>query len=1035
MKSRSVIKSLMLAVLAATALGVPARAQLQGSLTGRVTDAATGQPIPLATVSIVGTALGAQTNGQGQYTIRGINAGKIEVRVLRVGFAEKRGTINMSSGQAATLDLTMSAVATTLSPVVTTVTGEQRRVEVGNSIAQVDAGRLKETTAIGSVGDLLTARTPGVMVVPGTQIGAGTRVRVRGTSSLSLSNNPIYIIDGTRVEGTTGSSTVSVGGTTPARVNDINPEEIETIEVVRGPSAATLYGTDAANGVIVITTKRGVAGKMQTTYTTEQGARVDRNHYPDAYRAWRSGATAALTSTSSNVVQCFLSQVTANACKQDSVTKFNLYDDPETTPNGTGYRQQHSLQVGGGSEQLRYFLHGEWENDAGILKVPEFDKRYLIAHGATLRSEELSPSNQGRKTMRGNFNIAATPSLDFAFNTGYTSQDTRLPTSDDSGTLGVAANTYGGPGQKYNLAANGDTLWGWRQFTPRDIYQTYTNQGISRLISSLNTNWRAAEWLSARANVGLDYANRLDTQLCRFGSCPDLGGDSRKGYKIDNRSNFFTYASDASATATKAVSSTMMSKTTAGVQFNRSEFDRNGASGTQLPPGAVSVTAGAVKSADESTSDTRTLGGFVEEAVSFNERLFLTGALRSDRNSAFGADFKTVLYPKLSASWVVSEEGFFPKYNWMNQLRLRSAYGASGVQPGTIDAVQYFSASTTRLESGDAPAVVFSTLGNVNLKPERSTELEMGIDGTFFDSRLTTELTYYQKASRDALISRILPPSLGTGATSRFENLGKVSNVGWEFLLNAQMVQRSAFGWDLTVSANSNTNTLDSLGGLPNIISSSTAQQREGKPLNGWWSRALVSYADKNGDGIIAYNVDPNLSEVVVTDTAVYLGNPIPKYELSVTNGFDFLKRRLHFGGMVDYKGGFKTYNNTERIRCGSRNNCAGLLDPHASLFEQARTVAQRDHPAKTVAGFIEDGDFIRLRELNVTYTASEDFASRFLHGRRIAATFAARNLGILWTKYTGVDPEAFATTGDAPSEFQAFGPTTFYVFRLSFGF
>ncbi len=418
----------------------------------------------------------------------------------------------------------------------------------------------------------------------------------------------------------------------------------------------------------------------------------------------------------------------------------------------------------------------------------------------------------------------------------------------------------------------------------------------------------------------------------------------------------------------------MASKTTAGIQFNRSEFDRNGARGDQLPPGAVSVTAGTVKTADEATSDTRTLGGFVEEGISFNERLFLTAALRSDRNSAFGADFKTVLYPKLSASWVASEESFFPKYGWLNQLRVRTAYGASGVQPGTIDAVQYFSASTTRLESGDAPAVVFSTLGNVNLKPERSTELEMGIDGTFFSSRLSTELTYYRKASRDALISRVLPPSLGTGATSRFENLGKVSNVGWEFLLNAQMVQRNAFGWDLTVNANANKNTLDSLGGLPNIVSSSTAQQREGYPLNGWWSRGLTSYSDKNGDGIIAYNVDPNLSEVVVTDDLVYLGNPIPRYEAAVTNGFDFLKRRLHFGAMVDYKGGYKTYNNTERIRCGSRNNCAGLLDPKASLFEQARTVAQRDHPAKTVGGFIESGDFIRLRELNATFTAPDEF-------------------------------------------------------------
>jgi hypothetical protein len=607
--------------------------------------------------------------------------------------------------------------------------------------------------------------------------------------------------------------------------------------------------------------------------------------------------------------------------------------------------------------------------------------------------------------------------------------------SDDSGVNGVAGNTYGGPGFKYNLSPTGDTLFGWRQITPRDIYQTYTNQGIQRLITSTNANWRPTEWLSVRSNAGVDYAGRLDTQLCRFGTCPDLGGDSRKGFKTDNRSNFFTYTADASATASRQLTSTILSKTSAGFQFNRSVLDRNGANGVQLAPGATTITGAAVKTADEASSDTRTLGGFLEENIAFRERLFITGALRSDRNSAFGANFKTVFYPKLSASWVLSDESFFPRPSWLNQLRVRSAYGTSGVQPGTIDAVQYFAATTARLESGDAPAVVFSTLGNRNLKPERSTELELGLDGTFFSNRVNMEITHYNKTSRDALISRVLPPSLGTGATARFENLGKVSNAGWEGLISAQLVQRSSFGWDVIVNGAANENKLDSLGGLPNIISSSTQNQREGYPLNGWWSRGITSYGDKNGDGIITYNANASLSEIVVTDTNVYLGNPLPRYEMAVTNGIDLMKRRVRLSAMIDYKGGFKMYNNTERIRCASRNNCAGLIDPHASAFDQARTVAVRDHPAKTVAGFIGDGDFIRFRELNLALTAPDRWANFILHGRKLSATLAARNLGILWTKYDGVDPEAFGTTGDAPSEFQAFAPTTYYVLRFTLGF
>jgi hypothetical protein len=240
-------------------------------------------------------------------------------------------------------------------------------------------------------------------------------------------------------------------------------------------------------------------------------------------------------------------------------------------------------------------------------------------------------------TTRGNFNLTLSPKADLAVNFGYTSQDIRLPTSDDSGTLGLAANTYGGPGMKYNLTSTGDTLYGYRQFTPRDVYQTTTNQAVRRMISSTNANFRPTDWLSLRGNFGLDYANRVDTQLCRFNNCPDLGGDSRLGQKIDNRTNFLTYTADASGTASRRINDAVQSKTTAGLQFNRTLFDRNGASGIRLPAGATTLTSAAVRDADESTNETRTLGGFIEQSVALRDRLFLTGAIRSDRNSAAGA--------------------------------------------------------------------------------------------------------------------------------------------------------------------------------------------------------------------------------------------------------------------------------------------------------------------------------------------------------------------------------------------------------------
>ena len=1030
MSMRRVIHSVVLAAcLVPVASGVIAAQQL-GSITGRVTDAASGQPIVAVQVAVVGTNIGAQTNSDGQYTIRGAIAGALELRALRVGYGEQRQRTTVLAGQTATANIAMRAVPMTLNPVVTTATGDQRRVEVGNAIAQINAAEIVETRSVANIADLLTSRAAGVQVIPGTQTGAGTRIRIRGTSSLSLTNNPIVVIDGIRVENATGSSTISVGGTTPSRLGDLNPEEYESIEVVRGPSAATLYGTDAANGVIVITTKKGVAGRSQFSYYTEQAALQDRNQYPTAWRGWRSGATAALTSSRSNTVQCFLTQrvATTGSCAQDSVTSYNLHDDPEATPYGIGYRQQHGMQLRGGSEAVRFFLHGEYEDEDGVTKVTEFDKRYLAARGIAMRPEEESPNRLTRMTGRANLNIALSRNADIAVNTGYTSQDLRLPMSDDSGVSGVAANVYGGPGFKYNLTAAGDTLYGWRQFTTRDIYQAYSNQAIERSTSSASGNWRPQEWLALRGNVGLDYTNRNDSQLCRFANCPDAGTD-RLGYKRDNRTNFFLYTMDAGATATRRLSDAIESKTTAGFQFYRNVFGRNGATGITLPPGATTVTAGATAQADESSSESRTLGGFVQQNFAMNDRLFVSAAVRSDRNSAFGAQFKTVFYPKLAVSWVASDEPFFPKFGWLNQLRLRSAYGASGVQPGTIDAVQYFSATAARTESGDAPAIVFSTLGNKNLKPERSSELELGVDGTFFSSRLSVEITHYNKASKDALFNRVLPPSLGTGATARLENLGEVRNTGWEALVTARLVEKNSFGWDVSLNGSSNSNELVSLGGLPTIITSSALQQREHYPLNGFWLRKLNGFSDANNNGII------ELAEIVVGDTAAYAGYSIPRHEVSLTNGFDLFGRRLRVSGMIDYKGGHKIYNNTERIRCASRLNCSGLINPASSFLEQARTVSVREHASRSVSGFIEDGDFVRFRELGLTYTASDRIANKFFRGHSLVATAAMRNVGILWTKYLGVDPEAFATTGDSPSEFQAFGPPTYYSVRLTFGF
>ncbi|HKW11778.1 MAG TPA: carboxypeptidase regulatory-like domain-containing protein, partial [Gemmatimonadaceae bacterium] len=436
-RERSIIVALASLVL------LPAIASSQSAvISGHVTAAASGEPLPESRVVVIGTTLFASTNATGQYTIRGVPAGTFEIRVLRVGYAEQKKPITLSAGQNGTLDFAMATVVVKLQEVVTTATGEQRRVELGNNVANIDAATRTQNAPVTDVASLLVGQAAGVQVMPGNTTGTGARIRIRGTNSLSLVNDPIYIIDGVRMTSPNGSQSGNIftGGAIQSRAQDINPDEIENIEIVKGPSAATLYGTDAANGVIVITTKRGRAGATQYNVFGEEGAIHDYNTWPTAYTLL--GHTAAAPTTP---IRCTLSTVSAGTCLSDSLAKFNLFKDPFTTPLGTGSRKNAGLQVSGGSDVVRFFTSGEYEDEIGVLKIPEFDVRRLDTTGVNILQEWRQPNEMTRSTMRANLNATPSPKLDLAISSGFIHLMTRLPQSDNN-ALGLLSNGFGGPG-------------------------------------------------------------------------------------------------------------------------------------------------------------------------------------------------------------------------------------------------------------------------------------------------------------------------------------------------------------------------------------------------------------------------------------------------------------------------------------------------------------------------------------------------------------------------------------------------------------
>ena len=322
---------------------IAAQQPTTGALTVRVTDAANQRPIEAARVFLVGTNFGGQTTPEGRVLLRALAPGSYTVRVLRVGYTEQSRAVTVAAGSTQEIEVSLTAAAVNLAAVVTTATGEQRRIEIGNATANIDVAKVTEAAPVGNMNDLLNSRAPGVTVTSGTQAGTGARIRVRGMNSVSLNNEPIWIIDGIRMTSNNASFSTptgngaggNTGGNNPSRVGDLNPEEIESIEIVKGPSAATLYGTDAANGVILVTTKKGRAGAARWSTYGEQGTVYDRNFYPTAYSLWgkRPGETV------SSRAFCNLQRVGRGECAPDSTSALNIFDEPDLTPLGRGNRR------------------------------------------------------------------------------------------------------------------------------------------------------------------------------------------------------------------------------------------------------------------------------------------------------------------------------------------------------------------------------------------------------------------------------------------------------------------------------------------------------------------------------------------------------------------------------------------------------------------------------------------------------------------------------------------------------------------------
>jgi TonB-linked SusC/RagA family outer membrane protein len=1008
---------------AALALAGPAFAQgTVSTVSGTVRERGSERPLAGVQVRVAGTQRGGATDAAGHYRIAGVPLGTIQLVAQELGYAPQSRTITLGVA-GATEDFTLAQTVTTLDQVVVTATGQsERRRESGASTAVIDNTQIV-TAAVSTFADALSSRAPGVVVQSSAgESGAGARVRIRGSNSISLSNEPLLIVDGVRLDNTPESSPIDVGGQFPSRLNDINPEEIESIEVVKGPAAAALYGTAASNGVIQITTKRARAGRTRWDGFGEVGSLNDVNDYPQNFRSFGHTDDGTLRTN------CNLFSRTAGDCVGVDSTITNIPIKSSGILR-TGNRRLIGLGATGGSDAVSYYVSGEYQ-----------------------REQNVVPSNGlQRMNMRTNLRAQLARTLDAQLNIGFINSELRRPQNDNNSygvvsasLLGFAANCAPGLAEMHPTICLGGTdtvSFGYynRGFSPYDFFALDTKQRVQRLTGGITSNWTPAEWLTVNGTLGADVNHRSDLQNLP----PDLllvDQTSQEGYRGVYNANIFTYTASLNATGTWNATPTIRLTTTAGSQYNDVGFHRTDAYGAKLLSGSGSLAGTAARFAvGEETNDVRTLGFLGREQFAWRDRVFLTGSVRTDKNSAFGADFARVIYPSASASWVVSDEDFFPKVAALSSLRLRAAVGAAGQNPGYLAAEQYYRPVTAITQGQDVPAFTIGGAGNNSLRPEKSVEREFGFDLTLLEDRLGLEYTHYHKITRDALVNVNNAPSLGT-SPNRFINVGRIRNSGDEALLRASIVSTRDVKADLAVSGSFTSNRLETLGNdetgtpIPQFTGGFDAIQifKSGLPLGAFYANA-VSYADANNDGLIACPDGPGSAscEFSVSDDPVFLGVPFPKVELSFAPSVQYGFARL--SATIDRRSGQKLYNLTGVYRDAFLVNGAAVQIPDGSNLQ--RQAAAQAAGYGYLGGFIEDASFTKLREVALALTIPQRLVARFGASSAVV-TFAGRNLHT-WTKYSGLDPElnAGAQSNFTTADFLTMPQVRYFTARLALGF
>jgi len=925
------------------AAGAGAEAQTAYTLQGTVVDAATQQPLPGVTVTLRDVNTRTVTDNSGRYTLpAAVPAGTYRIVFSLVGRADASRQVTLGAERVVQLGATaLQQSAVQLDELVVTGTGVAvERRAIGNAVSTVSGERIAQAGTPG-IDAALAGKIAGAQVnlTSGTP-GAGASVRLRGTSSIIGGAEPLYIIDGVIIDNSSDQLINFGYRSNPInRLADLNPNDIERVEVLKGAAAAALYGSRANNGVIQIFTKRGRVGKPRISAETRVGRselarRLDFNDHPN--------------DEAGNPVRRFDNQDL-------------LFRGANTTEN--------NVSVSGGAEGTQYYISGDYTTQQGIMRGSDYTK-------ASVRLNLDQSLNDWFRISGG---------------ANYITSNASLVTNGEQGTGGLLTAIVFTP-THIDLAARDPETGRYLNNgaigpNPLDVIDNWRSpQEVSRFVGSFQAKATPVEGGSLEYHFGYDTYNQETSLFIPRGS---TAAGAPLGSATAVVRNQYLFNNDVLGNYSFGLGALQMTST-AGVNHTYSRTENVLATASDLLL-TTELVRGAVTTGNQNLFENATFGVFGQQQVGWRERLFITGALRADASSTFGADERWQLYPKLSGSYLVSDESFWqdsPLGDWFTSFRLRAALGYAGNQPG--GAYERFSLYQRAVNIDRLGLVHAARAGNPSLKPERQREVEAGFDASFLNDRLGLTFSYYDQYTTDLLLPRPFTPS--SGYFDVLGNVGELSNRGVEVELRSVNVDRPAFGWNTLVTYSHNRNRVEKLaGGAFASTSGYPTRVAEGHPLGVFWMPTFK----RDAEGKIVTDAAGN---PVRSDQPEYMGSPWPDFNASLNNEFR-MGGRWTASFLLDGAFGQMVWNQTRRIMDRFQ---AGPL--YERQLRGEVTNAYRLAYFAIQSEYLEDGSYVKLREAVIRFNAGEALA-RTIGANALSVELTGRNL-YTWTEYTGYDPE-----------------------------